>query len=60
MNISASPKAGYQFDKWSDGNTSSLRTINASKNESFVAQIKVADSTENPGGTGDDDTPEYI
>lgn len=60
MNISASPKAGYQFDKWSDGNTSSLRTINVSKNESFVAQFKVADSTENPGGTGDDDTPEYI
>ena len=49
MNITASPKAGYQFDKWSDGNTSSVRTINVSKNESFVAQFKVADST------GDDD-----
>lgn len=60
MNISATPKAGYQFDKWNDGNTSSVRTINVSKNESFVAQFKVADSTENPGGDGDDDTPEYI
>ena len=49
VNITASPKAGYQFDKWSDGNTSSVRTINVSKNESFVAQFKVADST------GDDD-----
>lgn len=49
VNITASPKAGYQFDKWSDGNTSSDRTINVSKNESFVAQFKVADST------GDDD-----
>lgn len=55
----AMPKAGYQFDKWNDGNTSSVRTINVSKNESFVAQFKVADSTE-PGGSGDDDTPEYI
>ena len=55
----AMPKAGYQFDKWNDGNTSSVRTINVSKNESFVAQFKVADSTE-PGGSGDDGTPDYI
>lgn len=59
VNISATPKAGYQFDKWNDGNTSSVRTINVSKDESFVAQFKVADSTE-PGGSGDDDTPDYI
>ena len=58
VNITATPKSGYQFDKWSDGNTSSVRTINVSKNESFVAQFKVADSTE-PGGSGDDGTPEY-
>ena len=60
VNISATPKAGYQFDKWNDGNTSATRTVNVSKNESFVAQFKVADSTENPGGDGDDDTPDYI
>ena len=59
VNISATPKAGYQFDKWNDGNTSSVRTINVSKNESFVAQFKVADSTE-PGGSGDEDRPDYI
>ena len=59
VNISATPKAGYQFDKWNDGNTSATRTVSVSKNESFVAQFKVADSTE-PGGSGDDDTPEYI
>ena len=58
VNISATPKAGYQFDKWNDGNTSSVRTINVSKDESFVAQFKVADSTE-PGGSGDDDPPVY-
>lgn len=60
VNISATPKAGYQFDKWNDGNTSATRTVSVSKNESFVAQFKVADSTENSGGSGDDDTPEYI
>ena len=58
VNISATPKAGYQFDQWNDGNTSSVRTINVSKDESFVAQFKVADSTE-PGGSGDDDPPVF-
>ena len=56
--LTAKPNAGYHFVKWSDGNTSSVRTINVSKDESFVAQFKVADSTE-PGGSGDDGTPEY-
>lgn len=60
VNISASPKSGYTFDKWNDGNTQSTRTVNVTKNESFVAQFKVADSTENPGGSGDDDNPDYI
>ena len=59
VNITATPKSGFQFDKWNDGNTSASRTVNVSKNESFVAQFKVADSTE-PGGSGDVDTPEYI
>ena len=56
--LTANPNAGYHFVKWNDGNTSSVRTINVSKDESFVAQFKVADSTE-PGGSGDDGTPEY-
>ena len=60
VNISATPKAGYQFDKWNDGNTSSVRTINVSKNESFVAQFKVADSGTTDPGDGDDDRPDYI
>ena len=55
VNISATAKSGYVFDKWNDGNTSATRTINVSKNESFVAQFKVADSTE-PGGDGDEET----
>ena len=59
VNITATPKSGYQFDKWSDGNTQATRTVQVSKNESFVAQFKVADSTGNPGGNGDDDPPVY-
>ncbi len=59
VNITATPKSGYQFDKWSDGNAQATRTVQVSKDESFVAQFKVADSTGNPGGNGDDDTPEY-
>ena len=59
VNIAATPKSGYQFDKWSDGNTQATRTVQVSKNESFVAQFKVADSTGNPGGNGDDAPPVY-
>ena len=57
VDISATPKAGYQFDKWNDGNTSATRTVSVSKNESFVAQFKAADSTE-PGGDGNPDDSE--
>ena len=57
VNISATPKAGYQFDKWNDGNTSATRTVSVSKDESFVAQFKAADSTE-PGGSGGDGNPD--
>ena len=59
VNITATPKSGYQFDKWSDGNTQATRTVQVSKDESFVAQFKVADSTGNPGGNGDDAPPVY-
>ena len=57
VDISATPKAGYQFDKWNDGNTSATRSVSVSKDESFVAQFKAADSTE-PGGTGGDGNPD--
>lgn len=60
VSISTTPASGYAFDKWNDGNTSATRTVNVSKNESFVAHFKVADSTENPGGDGDEDRPDYI
>ena len=57
VDISATPKAGYQFDKWNDGNTSATRSVSVSKDESFVAQFKAADSTE-PGGDGNPDDSE--
>ena len=57
VDISATPKAGNQFDKWNDGNTSATRTVSVSKDESFVAQFKAADSTE-PGGSGNPDDSE--
>ena len=56
VNVTATPKSGYQFDKWSDGNASSTRTIQVSKNESFVAQFKAAEQTGGDGtSTGDED-----
>ena len=57
VDISATPKAGYQFDKWNDGNTSATRTVSVSKDENFVAQFKAADSTE-PGGSGGSGNPD--
>ena len=57
VDISATPKAGYQFDKWNDGNTSATRTVSVSQDESFVAQFKAADSTE-PGGSGGEGNPD--
>lgn len=58
VNITATPKSGYRFDKWSDGNTSASRTINVSKNESFVAQFKAV--TSGGGSNDDDDDPAFI
>lgn len=58
INITATPKSGYQFDKWSDGNTSASRTINVSKNESFEAQFKAVAS--GGGSNDDDDDPAFL
>ena len=58
VNITATAKSGYVFDKWSDGNTSASRTVNVSKNESFVAQFKEA--TQGGGTEGDEDDPAFL
>ena len=63
VNISATPKSGYQFDKWSDGVTTASRTINVSKDESFVAQFKAVEQSggnTEPGGEDGDDNETYI
>lgn len=53
VNISATPKSGYQFDKWSDGNTSASRQVTVSQNLTLTASFKTVSSG---GGTGGDDS----
>ena len=62
VNVTATPKSGYAFDKWSDGNTQATRTINVTQNLSLTATFKEqtqGGSTE-PGGEGDDDDPAFL
>ena len=54
IQISASPKIGNQFEKWSDGVTTPNRNITVTQNLTLTAQF-VAD--ENPGGGGGGDNP---
>lgn len=59
VNVTASPKSGYQFDKWSDGNTSASRSINVTQNLSLTATFKAVNQT--GGGSNDnDDDPAFI
>ena len=62
VNVTATPKSGYQFDKWSDGNSSASRTINVTQNLSLTAQFKAVSSGGNtePGGEDDDDNPVFL
>lgn len=57
INVTATPKSGYAFGKWSDGNTSASRTINVSQNLTLTASFKLAEA-----GDGDDtgDNPDYL
>lgn len=59
VNVAATPKSGYQFDKWSDGNTSATRTINVTQNLFLTACFKKATQG---GGTGneDEDNPDFL
>ena len=54
IQISASPKIGNQFEKWSDGVTTPNRNITVTQNLTLTAQF-VAD--ENPGDGGGGDNP---
>ena len=47
--VTAVPNAGYEFDKWSDDNTSNPRTVsNVTSNQSFTALFKAESVTQPP------------
>ena len=54
VTLTATPKSGYLFDKWSDGNTQATRSITVSQNLSLTAQFKAADGS-GSGSSGSDD-----
>ena len=62
VNVTATPKSGYAFDKWSDGNTQATRTINVTQNLSLTASFKAVSSGGNtePGGEDDEDNPDFL
>lgn len=58
VTIKATPKSGYSFEKWNDGNTSATRTITVTGNATYKAYFKTsgggdntASMTVNFGGT---------
>lgn len=58
MTITATPKSGYAFDKWSDGNTQASRSLTIDKAYTLVASFKVAESGSDgteTGGSGEND-----
>lgn len=42
VELNAIANAGYDFSKWSDGNTTNPRTITVTKNQTFTAQFVVS------------------
>lgn len=52
VSISASAKAGYQFEKWSDGVTTANRQVTMNSNLTLTASFK--EQTQS-GGSGDDE-----
>ena len=55
VNISASAKSGYAFDKWNDGVTTANRQVTVSQNMSLTAQFKEATQggSDDEGGVGE-------
>ena len=54
VTITATPKSGYQFDKWSDGVTTASRYITVSNNLTLTASFKTATGG-GTGGSGDEE-----
>lgn len=60
ISVTATPKSGYQFDKWSDGNTQATRSIQVTQNLSLTAQFKAVSSGGSTGGSDDDEGMVYL
>ena len=52
VNVSATPKSGFVFDKWSDGVTTASRQVTVSSNLTLTASFKEQAQS---GGSGDDE-----
>lgn len=52
ITVTATPKAGFAFDKWSDGVTTASRNITVSQNLSLTATFKTASGGTGAGGDG--------
>lgn len=55
VTVTATPKSGYAFDKWSDGVTTPSRNITVSQNLTLTATFKTATT----GGSGDEEEEFY-
>lgn len=64
VTITATPKSGYQFEKWSDGNTQASRSLTIDKAYTLVASFKEAstsgEDTGNTGGGGSDTPMDFM
>ena len=54
ITITATPKTGYAFDRWSDGSTQASRSIQVTQNLTLTATFKTA--TTSGDGSGDEET----
>ena len=59
ITLTATPKSGYVFDKWSDGVTTASRNITVSQNLTLTATFKTASSGGGTGGSGDEEEEYY-
>ena len=57
INVSATPKSGYVFDKWSDGVTTANRQVTVNSNLTLTASFiaSTGSGTGQGGNTGDDE-----
>ena len=62
ITLTATPKSGYAFDKWSDGVTTPSRNIQVTENLTLTATFKTATSGDGggTGSTGSGDGETYI